>query len=134
MNQYIGNLIIRIVLGVTFFAHGLAKFQSGIDNVAGWFTSIGLPGGLAYGVATVELVGGILLIIGLGVRYVGLLFALILAGAIVKVNGAAGLLGDGKNPGYELDLALLSMGAYLFVVKAEGYVDRFIKEKVMKTK
>ena len=47
MNQYIGNLIIRIVLGVTFFAHGLAKFQSGIDNVAGWFTSIGLPGGLA---------------------------------------------------------------------------------------
>ena len=29
MNQYIGNLIIRIVLGVTFFAHGLAKFQSG---------------------------------------------------------------------------------------------------------
>ena len=43
MNQYIGNLIIRIVLGVTFFAHGLAKFQSGIDNVAGWFTSIGLP-------------------------------------------------------------------------------------------
>ena len=77
MNQYIGNLIIRIVLGVTFFAHGLAKFQSGIDNVAGWFTSIGLPGGLAYGVATVELVGGILLIIGLGVRYVGLLFALI---------------------------------------------------------
>ncbi len=35
MNQYIGNLIIRIVLGVTFFAHGLAKFQSGIDNVAG---------------------------------------------------------------------------------------------------
>lgn len=79
-------------------------------------------------VATVELVGGILLIIGLGVRYVGLLFALILAGAIVKVNGAAGLLGDGKNPGYELDLALLSMGAYLFVVKAEGYVDRFLKE------
>ena len=99
MNQHIGNLIIRIVLGVTFFAHGLAKFQSGIDNVAGWFTSIGLPCGLAYGVATVELVGGILLIIGLGVRYVGLLFALILAGAIVKVNGAAGLLGDGKNPG-----------------------------------
>ena len=41
---------------------------------------------------------------------------------------------DGKNPGYELDLALLSMGAYLFVVKAEGYVDRFLKEKVMKTK
>ena len=134
MNQYIGNLIIRIVLGVTFFAHGLAKFQSGIDNVAGWFTSIGLPGGLAYGVATVELVGGILLIIGLGVRYVGLLFALILAGAIVKVNGAAGLLGDGKNPGYELDLCIIINGCVFIRCKSRRICRSFRKEKVMKTK
>ncbi|HEK9101418.1 MULTISPECIES: DoxX family protein [unclassified Bacillus (in: firmicutes)] len=132
MNQHIGNLIIRIVLGVTFFMHGLAKFQSGIDNIAGWFTSIGLPGALAYGVATVELVGGLLLIIGLGVRYIGLLFALILVGAIVKVKWSAGLLGDGKNPGYELDLALLAMGLYLFVAKAEGFVDNFLKATVFK--
>ncbi|EEM09728.1 DoxX family protein [Bacillus pseudomycoides] len=132
MNQHIGNLIIRIVLGVTFFMHGLAKFQSGIDNIAGWFTSIGLPGALAYGVATVELVGGLLLIIGLGVRYIGLLFALILVGAIVKVKWSAGLLGDGKNPGYELDLALLAMGLYLFIVKAEGFVDNFLKATVFK--
>ncbi|EEL49197.1 MULTISPECIES: DoxX family protein [Bacillus cereus group] len=132
MNQHIGNLIIRIVLGVTFFMHGLAKFQSGIDNIAGWFTSIGLPGALAYGVATVELVGGLLLIIGLGVRYIGLLFALILVGAIIKVKWSAGLLGDGKNPGYELDLALLAMGLYLFVVKAEGFVDNFLKATVFK--
>ncbi|PEI89950.1 hypothetical protein CN679_19400 [Bacillus pseudomycoides] len=132
MNQHIGNLIIRIVLGVTFFMHGLAKFQSGIDNIAGWFTSIGLPGALAYGVATVELVGGLLLIIGLGVRYIGLLFALILVGAIVKVKWSAGLLGDGKNPGYELDLVLLAMGLYLFVVKAEGFVDNFLKTTVFK--
>ncbi|MEH7461235.1 DoxX family protein [Bacillus thuringiensis] len=132
MNQYIGNLIIRVVLGIIFFAHGLKKFQAGIDNIAGWFTSIGLPGGLAYGVATIEVVGGALLIIGLGVRYVGLLFALILVGAIVKVNGPFGLLGDGKHPGYELDLALLTMGLYLFVVKAEGFVDRFLKTKILK--
>ena len=129
MNQYIGNLIIRIVLGVTFFAHGLAKFQSGIDNVAGWFTSIGLPGGLAYGVATVELVGGILLIIGLGVRYVGLLFALILAGAIVKVNGAAGLLGDGKNPGYELDLCIIINGCVFIRSKSRRICRSFLKRK-----
>ena len=129
MNQYIGNLIIRIVLGVTFFAHGLAKFQSGIDNVAGWFTSIGLPGGLAYGVATVELVGGILLIIGLGVRYVGLLFALILAGAIVKVNGATGLLGDGKNPGYELDLCIIINGCVFIRSKSRRICRSFLKRK-----
>ncbi|KXI60121.1 UNVERIFIED_CONTAM: hypothetical protein ACS92_34840 [Bacillus cereus] len=132
MNQHIGNLIIRIVLEVTFFMHGLTKFQSGIDNIAGWFTSIGLPGGLAYGVATVELVGGLLLILGLGVRYIGLLFALVMVGAIVKVKWSAGLLGDGKNPGFELELALLAMGAYLFVAKADGFVDNFLKEKMSK--
>ena len=55
-------------------------------------------GGLAYGVATVELVGGLLLILGLGVRYIGLLFALVMVGAIVKVKWSAGLLGDGKIP------------------------------------
>ena len=109
--------------------HGLTKFQSGIDNIAGWFTSIGLPGGLAYGVATVELVGGLLLILGLGVRYIGLLFALVMVGAIVKVKWSAGLLGDGKNPGFELELALLAMGAYLFVAKADGFVDNFLKRK-----
>lgn len=131
MNQRIGNFIIRFVLGITFFMHGLVKFQSGIDNIAGWFTSIGLPGFLAYGVATVELVGGLCLIVGFGVKYIGLLFALIMVGAIVKVKWSAGLLGDGKNPGYELDLALLAMGLYLFVAKADGFVDRFFKEKAM---
>ena len=29
MNQHIGNLIIRIVLGVTFFMHGLTKIPIG---------------------------------------------------------------------------------------------------------
>ncbi len=64
MNQYIGNLIIRIVLELRSFTR-FSKVSSGIDNVAGWFTSIGLPGLLAY-VATVELSWWLLLIIGLG--------------------------------------------------------------------
>ena len=58
-----------VVLGITFFIHGLAKFQGGIENTVGWFASIGL-GALAYAVASIELVGGILLIIGLGSRIV----------------------------------------------------------------
>lgn len=63
-----------------------------------------------------------------------MLFVFILVGVIVKVNGVVGLLGDGKNLGYELDFVLLLMGVYLFVVKVEGYVDCFLKEKVMKMK
>lgn len=37
-----------------------------------------------------------------------------------------------KNPGFELELALLAMGAYLFVAKADGFVDNFLKEKMSK--
>ena len=43
-NFEIGALVLRVVLGITFFIHGLAKFQGGIENTVGWFASIGLPG------------------------------------------------------------------------------------------
>ena len=42
----VSTLILRLVLGVTFFVHGLVKFQGGIENIVGWFDAIGLPGGL----------------------------------------------------------------------------------------
>ncbi len=113
MNQHIGNLIIRIVLGVTFFMHGLTKFQSGIDNIAGWFTSIGLPGGLAYGVATVELVGGLLLILGLGVRYIGLLFALVMVGAIVKSKMVSWFIRRWKKSWLRIRACITSNGGVL---------------------
>lgn len=65
-NKYeVGTLILRVVLGLTFFVHGLVKFQGGIENTAGWFSSIGLPGFLATVVAAIELVGGIALVLGL---------------------------------------------------------------------
>lgn len=109
----IGSLLLRFVVGIAFFLHGLAKFQAGIENIAGWFQSIGLPGFLAYGIAGVELVGGFFLIIGFGTRYLSWIFALIMVGAIVKVKLANGFLGTGQMPGYELDVVLLATSAYL---------------------
>ncbi len=113
-NRYeIGALILRLVLGATFFLHGLAKFQGGIDNIAGWFGNIGLPSFLAYVIAIIELVGGIAMILGIGTRIVSVLFALVMLGAIVKVKIAAGFMGNGQMAGYELDLALMAMSVYL---------------------
>ncbi|OLN21244.1 oxidoreductase [Domibacillus antri] len=108
-----GALILRVTLGIIFFVHGLVKFQGGIGNTAGWFDSIGLPGFLAYIVATVELVGGIALILGIGTKVVSALLALILIGATLKVKLAAGFLGNGQVAGYEFDLALLAIAVYL---------------------
>ncbi|MEZ2661279.1 DoxX family protein [Aneurinibacillus aneurinilyticus] len=107
-NHEMGALILRVVLGITFFVHGLAKFQGGIEKTAGFFQSIGLPGFMAYGVGIIELVGGIALIIGLGTRIISALFAAIMIGATVKVKLAAGFVG-----GYELELALMVMALHL---------------------
>lgn len=120
-NKYeLGSLIIRVVLGITFFIHGLVKFQDGVGNTAGWFESIGLPGFLAYGVAVVELIGGIMLVLGLFSRIVSLLFAVVMVGAIVKVKLSIGFLGNGQMAGYELDLAFLAMAVMLAITGSKA--------------
>lgn len=123
INKYeVGTLILRVVLGLVFLFHGLDKFQSGIGNTVGWFESIGLPGLLAYAVALIEMVGGILLIIGLFSRIVSGLLVVIMAGAVITVNFAEGFLG-----GYELDLALMAMAIFIFLNGAKKYsLDRII--------
>lgn len=103
-----GALLLRVVLGITFFVHGVSKLQGGIENTAGWFSSIGIPGILAYVVAGIELIGGVALIVGLGTRVVSALMALIMVGAIVKVKLSTGFMG-----GYELDLVLMVIAIYL---------------------
>ncbi|MGG3449852.1 DoxX family protein [Domibacillus aminovorans] len=107
--------LLRMVLGISFFVHGLVKFQGGIGNTVGWFESIGIPGFLAYVVGTIELVGGIALILGLGTRIVSALLAVVMIGAILKVKIAIGFLGTAEMAGYELDLAFLVIALFLAV-------------------
>lgn len=112
-NVEIGLLVARLVLGITFLIHGIAKFQGGIGNTASWFDSIGIPGFAASVIATIELVGGIALLLGLGTRIVSVLFALTMVVAIVKVKLAVGFMGNQQMAGYELDLALLALSMLL---------------------
>ncbi|NGQ94945.1 DoxX family protein [Brevibacillus sp. SYP-B805] len=113
MRRMVAVLILRNVLGLIFFAHGAAKWRTGLEQVAEHFQHLGLPGVLAYAVAGVELIGGIAMMVGWGVRYVAAAFAVIMAGAIVKVKFAFGLLGNGETAGYEFDLILLAVSTYL---------------------
>lgn len=116
----VGALIVRVALGIILGVHGLIKFQDGIGNTVGWFESINLPGFLAYGVAGLELVGGLMLIIGLGTRIVASLFVLLMAGAIITVKFSVGFVN-----GYELDLALMAMAALLAIAGSQLFaVDR----------
>ena len=62
--QQRGIQVIRIWLGVTMLIHGVMKVTSLEDTLA-FFASIGLPSlFFIYGVAAIELIGGLFMIIG----------------------------------------------------------------------
>ncbi len=102
-------------------AHGIIKMQSGLDNIGGWFSSIGIPSFMAYIIAYFEVIGGAALIIGLLTRYVSAAFVIMLLVALFKVKVAIGFTGDGQGAGWELDLALIAIAAYLTIRGSEGW-------------
>lgn len=111
------STIARVVLGILFLTHGIDKLHMGLSNVEAWFNSIGVPGVLAYVVATIELVGGVMLIIGIFTRYVSAIFVMMLIGAIFTTKLSIGLLGNGQMAGYELDLSFIVIAIYLIVAE-----------------
>lgn len=123
------SIIMRVVLGIIFVFHGVDKLQMGLSNVEGWFSSLGIPGFLAYIVAYVELIGGIMLIVGLFTRYVSGLLIVILLGAIVTAKLSVGLLGNGQMAGYELDLGFILVLLHLVIAESPLSIDRLIMNK-----
>lgn len=80
-----GLLILRVVLGLAFFMHGIDKVQ-GIEGVMGFFGSIGMPAFMAWVVAIAEIVAGAMLVLGLWTRIAGYVVAVIMLFAILLVK------------------------------------------------
>ena len=80
-----GLAILRIVLGIAMAVHGWSKLSGGVGGVAGFFGSLGIPapGLMAWVVTIVELVGGILLLVGFLTQIAGILILLDMLGAIL---------------------------------------------------
>lgn len=77
-----GAFILRITLGVMFIAHALLKLLvSTLPGTAKFFESLGMPGVLGYAVFAAELVGGVLLVLGIGTRQVAAALVPVLLGA-----------------------------------------------------
>jgi putative oxidoreductase len=114
--------VLRILVGLIFLLHGLPKWQ-GLDGFAGFLGSLGVPltGLFAFLVALLETGGGLLLILGLGTRWVALLFVIemIFTTLLVKVN--VGFISPTATPGVgaELDLLLL-VCAFALAVLGSG--------------
>ena len=117
--EALGLAILRIVVGVIFFAHGYQKlFKFGVHGVTGMFGHIGIPipALAAVIVILVEFVGGFLLITGLATRIPAALNAIDMIVAIGLVHARHGFFSQGG--GFEFPLALL--GATLCLALAGG--------------
>jgi putative oxidoreductase len=106
-------LVVRVIVGVIMFSHGLQKLtQMGPGNFGGQVLAglgVPLPELMGYVVTFVELVGGILLIVGLFSRIAALLLTIDLVVAILLVKLNVGLIApQGSGAGAELDLALIA--------------------------
>ncbi len=89
----IALLALRIGAGALMAVHGYSKFRDAIAGHDGFegidtFLGLPLPGLLAYLVPTLELVGGIMILLGILTRLPALLLAIemLLTGSIVKLT------------------------------------------------
>jgi len=119
LNPPLAHLILRVVLGILFIAHGYPKLFKNFSEFAGWLESLGFrPAKFwAFVAGAVEFFGGILLVLGLWVPVVGILLALEMLVAMWKVKwGKVGLTDAG---GWELDLIYLAV-AFALVLMGGG--------------
>lgn len=115
----VAQLVLRVVLGVIFLAHGWQKFfDYTIAGTTASFEGMGIPAAsiAAPVVATLELVGGIALILGLLTRPLAILLAVDMIGALFLVHLSAGIFAG--NGGYELVLILAAASISLALTGA----------------
>ena len=115
-------LLLRLALGIMFLAHGLTKlFIFPPTGTVKFFASVGFPGFLAYPVIAFEIIGGVMLILGIVPRWVAGLAAieLLVASSVHWANGWAFAAPNGGGWEYPVflavaaaALALLGDGAY----------------------
>lgn len=105
--------VFRVVVGLTFAAHGWAKRFSGggISGTAGWFDSIGMkPGKLHANLAsTTEMATGVMLALGLftPLAAAGIVGIMVVAGWTVHRNNGFFIVKDGWE--YTFIVALMAV-------------------------
>lgn len=126
MSIALGLLIIRLVVGLSFMAHGAQKLFGwfggyGPKGTGGWMESIGIKPGVAMAVMAglMEFVGGALFAAGLGTVFASLLIVMTMVVAIVKVHGQNGYWATAG--GYEYNLLLIAIAVGVALTGAGAY-------------
>src|SRR2546425_1022247 len=119
-----GITVVRVMMGIIIVIAGYQKFAGGVGAVATGFEKIPipLPWLAAPFISTLELVGGAFLIVGLGVRWLGLAFALelVVEGQSAEKGYRIGILGN--VPVTNPEGARL-WGAFIQGLRELGYVE-----------
>ncbi|MBY4897461.1 DoxX family protein [Cupriavidus sp. AU9028] len=114
-SEDLGKAVLRIVLGVLVLLHGIAKVLSGPGYAMQVAEQAGLPGVVGYGVYLGEVVGPVLIIIGLWTRLGALLIVLNMLFAIGLVHlHQLGMLN--KMGGWELELQGMLLASAIAVM------------------
>ena len=122
--------ILRLVLGVVFFAHGAQKMLGwfggfGFHGSMGFFTHMGIPAPVAFLIICIEFFGGLGLIVGLLTRIAALGIAGDMIGAIFLVHLENGFfmnwMGTQKGEGIEYHLLALAIAAALLLRGAGAF-------------
>src|SRR5919198_3945649 len=121
-------VIVRLALGVIFFAHGAQKMLGwwgglGFGGTGAAFAKEGMPTPLAVFVICAEFFGGLGLLAGALTRVAALGIACVMVGAIFTVHLKNGFFLNwfnvpGKGHGIEANLALLAMALSLMLTGA----------------
>lgn len=112
----LGLFIIRIVVGAIFIHHGWTKF--GNPGIAQFFVSLGLASWMTYVVATVEVLGGAMLLLGVLTRPAAVALAIVALFAAILAKMPKGLEQIGQAEfelllfGAALGLAFIGAGKY----------------------
>jgi putative oxidoreductase len=105
-------LVLRLGVGLVFVVHGWQKLTGGPSAFGGMLSGLGVgaPEVFAWLVTIAELVGGLLLLVGLLTRLATLPLIATMIGAIVLVKVDLGIIAPegAMIPGAELDIALLA--------------------------
>jgi len=131
--------IVRVMLGVVFFAHGAQKMLGwfggyGFSATMNFFTSQHIPALFAFLAIAAEFFGGLGLILGLLTRIAAFGIAVNMLVAVITVHSQFGFFanwsGTQKGEGYEFHLLALAMCAFL-ILKGAGAisVDRILSRR-----
>ncbi|HEX2961077.1 MAG TPA: DoxX family protein [Ignavibacteriales bacterium] len=132
VNASVVILLLRIILGVVFIAHGAQKVLGafggkGLNATTGMFTGMGIPPVLAYMDAFGEFIFGILVLLGLITRVASAGIAVIMLVAIIRVHLPNGFFAPA---GFEFPLTLLTIATAIFLYGSGRYgIDYFWERK-----